>query len=898
MWKRSQSWFFCLSIRVQLLLLLLLVMVPFIGIVLNSAFSKRAEQIRASRTDLWELANVISNNQRGIELSVQQTGNVLAKILVGKQNSGSRLQQTLIDFVKINPSCSGIAVSDRSGRVIASYPKNNKLQSIAKRRSFRTAKATRLFSSGEYVSEQTSATTFFSFAYPLLATNGDFNGVIEIEIDSKSFLNLLKDSHLSRSSNVTVIDHNGVILYSHLYPQFVGKQDRYDRFALMQKGNDIGDFFTQPGNDGVARLACYRKAHLEHEETPYLFMRVSKAVDSVGARANRELLLYSLTLGLISLTAFIFTGFIGKHLIADRVKELEAMAMRLAAGDLDTRTAGRIAGGELGRLAGAFNQMAEQLADREKRHEVMLDESRFNESKFESLYVLSQMVHESEQAIKDFCLDEAVRTTGSAIGYIYFVNKDESALTLHAWSRGVMETCRVVDWKTEYKVSETGLWGEAVRQRKPVITNDYLASHAMKKGCPQGHVPIERHMNIPLIIDGKIVLLAGVGNKDSDYGENDIRMLTLIMDGMWKLLDKKNDLEKHLENEQFLATLINANLESNYLLNREGTVVIANEVFANRVEVNYTDVVGQNVFDLFQMGKASYRQQQFEMAITLGKYITFEDTRNGMDFLHSVNPVLDQHGSVSHLAIHSMDITMLKAFEKELIATNLKLQALNQKIEDAREEERRTIARELHDQMGQALTGLSLDLTWLTSQLDRDMTLKLDSEIINIHINVETMIAMLQNITARLSPPLLDNLGLTAAIGYYVKDLERKSGIVCHLMLDEGTDSCLSKEEAMSVFRIMQESLTNVIRHAAAVEVAVSLCLTPQYTVLEVADDGKGLTDGDINSPAAFGVLGMQERAKSCGGVLAIVGNPGGGTIVRLEIPLRTGETADESIGS
>lgn len=892
MWKRLQSWFFCLSIRVQLLVLLLLVMVPSACIVINSALGKRAEQIRDSRTDLWELADVIASNQQGIEFSVQLTGSMLAKILGGKQQSDSRLQQILIDFVRINPSCSSIALSDRYGRVIASYPKNDKLQSIAKRRSFRTAKATRLFSSGEFISERTSAAAFFSFAYPLLAPDGDFNGVIEIEIDNKMLLHLLKDTHFTPSSNITIIDHNGVILYSHLYPQFVGKQDRYDNFVMMQQGKDSGDFFTQLGNDGLARLSCFRKFHLEHEETPYLFMRVSRAADSIGALANRELLIYSLSLGLISLVAFLFAGFIGKYSIADRVKGLEAMAMNLADGDLGARAAGRVAGGELGRLAEAFDRMAEQLADRESRHEAMLEESRFKESKFESLYVLSQMAHESEQAIKDFCLDEAVRTTGSTIGYIYFVSEDESTLTLHAWSKGVMEACRVVDIKTEYQVSETGLWGESVRQRKPVITNDYLANHPMKKGCPEGHVPIERHMNVPLIIDGRIVLLAGVGNKDGDYGENDVMMLTLIMDGMWKLLDKKYTIEKRLENERFLATLINANLESNYLLKTDGTVVIANEVFARRVGVNHADAVGQNVFDLFQMEDTSYRQQHFEMAVTSGKPVAFEDSRNGMDFLHSINPVVDQHDKVSHLAIHSMDITTLKAFDNKLIATNLKLQALNQKIEDAREEERRAIAMELHDQMGQALTGLSLDLTWLTSQLDQHTKLKLDNQIINIQINVETIIAMVQNITARLSPPLLDNLGLTAALGYYVKDLEQRSGILCHLMLDEGADSCLSKEEALSVFRIMQESLTNVIRHAGAVEVAVSLCLTPQHTVLEVADDGKGVTGCDITSPTAFGVLGMQERAKSCGGSLAILENPGGGTIVRLEIPLRTGENS------
>jgi PAS domain S-box-containing protein len=898
MWNKALSWFLCLAIRMQLLLLLLLMMVPSMGIVINSALNKRAEQVTASRTSLWELADLIADKQQDIVFSAQQTGSMLAKTLSGKGHDASRLQQILIDIAKINTSFSGIAVTDRDGTIIASYPGNDKLHSIAKRRSFREAKASGLFSSGEYTVEKTSPTTFFSFAYPMLSAKGDFNGVIEIEISQKFFLNILKETHFSPMSNFSIMDHQGVILYSHKHPHIIGLRDRKDNFAIMQRGSDSGDFFTGLGNDGLSRLSYFRKFHLEHESAPYLFIRASKPTDSIGDEANREFLVYILTLGAFSLAAFFLAGIIGKRSIADRVKEMETIAIRLADGDLSARVASGIAGGELGRLAVAIDQMATQLEDKDKRHETMLDEIRFKESKFGSLYRLSQMASEAEDLIKNFALDEGTRSTGSAIGYIYFLNDDETTLTLHAWSKGVMEACHVIDKETVYNVACTGLWGEAIRQRKPIITNDYAAPHPSKKGCPEGHVPIKRHMNIPLIIDGKIVLLAGVGNKECDYTENDIRMLTLIMDSMWKLLDKKRYLEERLKNERFLTTLINANLEATYLLKTDGTVVIANEVFTNKVGETLNEVVGKNVFDLFRMDVASYRKQQFDIAATTGKPWSFEDTRDGLDFLHSVNPVIDQQGNVSHIAVHSMDITTLKAFDNELIATNLKLQALNQKIEETREEERRTLSRELHDQMGQTLTGLSLDLDWLAAQLDMATNQKLNNHLLGMHITVETTIAMVQNITARLSPPLLDNLGLSPAISYYVKDFERKSGIVCHLMLDEGADNCISKEESMSVFRILQESLTNVARHADATEVAVSLCLTPQTVVMEVADNGKGATGKNISAPTAFGVLGMQERARKCAGKLVFQENPGGGTIVRLEIPLRKGEIVDENISS
>ena len=165
-----------------------------------------------------------------------------------------------------------------------------------------------------------------------------------------------------------------------------------------------------------------------------------------------------------------------------------------------------------------------------------------DEIRFESLYTLSQMLKESEQAILDYALEAGVRVTGSKIGYIYFVNEQESELTLHAWSKEVMSQCSVQNYPAVYKLSDTGLWGEAVKQRKPVITNDYEAS-PFKRGCPEGHVAVIRHMNLPVEDNGKILLLAGVGNKEGEYTEEDVRQLFLIMNGVWRIIQRKRDDE-------------------------------------------------------------------------------------------------------------------------------------------------------------------------------------------------------------------------------------------------------------------------------------------------------------------------------------------------------------------
>jgi signal transduction histidine kinase len=172
---------------------------------------------------------------------------------------------------------------------------------------------------------------------------------------------------------------------------------------------------------------------------------------------------------------------------------------------------------------------------------------RINAQRLEALLRLNQMTEAPEQEITDFALEEAVRQTNSEIGYLAFMNEDESVLTMHSWSKTAMDQCAIIDKPIVYPVETTGLWGEAVRQRQAVITNDYLAPNPLKRGHPEGHVPVLRHMNIPLFDGERIVVVAGVGNKLAPYDDDDVLRLTLLMQGMWKLLQRKRAEEALLQ---------------------------------------------------------------------------------------------------------------------------------------------------------------------------------------------------------------------------------------------------------------------------------------------------------------------------------------------------------------
>ncbi len=184
----------------------------------------------------------------------------------------------------------------------------------------------------------------------------------------------------------------------------------------------------------------------------------------------------------------------------------------------------------------AFALHSLELEELRRRSEQDLELER---ARLEALLQLSQMTQAPLQEITDFALEEAVRLTQSRIGYLAFMNDDESVLTMHSWSKTAMAQCSTTDKRLVYPIETTGLWGEAVRQRQPVITNDYAAPNPLKKGYPEGHVPVLRHMNVPVFDGDRIVAVSGVGNKDQPYDQSDVRQLTLLMQGMWRLIQNQ-----------------------------------------------------------------------------------------------------------------------------------------------------------------------------------------------------------------------------------------------------------------------------------------------------------------------------------------------------------------------
>jgi len=191
------------------------------------------------------------------------------------------------------------------------------------------------------------------------------------------------------------------------------------------------------------------------------------------------------------------------------------------------------------------------ITDRKRAEEALL----LDDSRLEALQRLNQMDEASIKEIADFALEAGVKLTGSKLGYLAFVDEEEKTLFMHSWSKKAMQECDIEHKRIVYHLQETGLWGEAIRQRKAVITNDY-ASCPHKRGTPAGHVKVVRHMNVPIMDKGRIVIVAGLGNKAEEYDDSDVRQLTLLMSGMWKIIQRRSAEEALRESQRALSTLM------------------------------------------------------------------------------------------------------------------------------------------------------------------------------------------------------------------------------------------------------------------------------------------------------------------------------------------------------
>jgi PAS domain S-box-containing protein len=229
-----------------------------------------------------------------------------------------------------------------------------------------------------------------------------------------------------------------------------------------------------------------------------------------------------------------------------------------------------------------------------------------------------------------------------------------------------------------------------------------------------------------------------------------------------------------------------------------------------------------------------------------------------------------------------------KRAEEKLTKSRERLRNLSGRLQSVLEEERTRISREIHDELGQALTAMKLDLSSVRRSLISGGMAEQSERVQEIERAAIRLIRTVRKIAAELRPGILDELGIVAAIEWIAKDFQNRTGIDCSVSI-RAVEKITDTVRATAIFRIVQEVLTNVMRHAAASQVDVSLEKKDDTLILEVKDNGIGIMEGRILDSKSLGLVGIRERARLLGGEAVVSGKPGEGTLVRVILPIGGG---------
>ncbi len=553
-----------------------------------------------------------------------------------------------------------------------------------------------------------------------------------------------------------------------------------------------------------------------------------------------------------------------------------------------------------------------------------------NETRLRGLVRILQFRAKSTQEFLDYALNEAISLTESKLGYIYFYHEDRKEFVLNTWSKGVMAECEVVNPKTCYALEATGIWGEVVRQRTPIVVNDFIASNPLKKGFPAGHVMLTRFMTVPVFKDDQIVIVAGVANKEADYEEADVLQLTLLMDAVWKSVEAKRGEEELRETRAILQTALDqsqagiaiADAPSGLLryVNNAGLGISGGD------RQDLVEGVGVNQY------VASWHLMDFDGTplkpdeVPLARPVMFGETcsrefiirRNPDDeriVLANAAPIKDPDGKVIAGIVVFMDITDRKqaACEKEKLEAQLR-QA--QKMESVGRLAG-GVAHDFNNMLGVILghaelaleqvtqnTTLSADLVEIRKAAERSANLTrqllafarkqaIAPQVLDLNVTVEGMLKMLKRL-----------IGEAIQLNWQPK-LHLWPVLVDPTQIDQIlANLCVNGRDAIGGIGTMALETENCVLDK-------SFCAhhpgayPGEYAVLSVSDDGCGMdqktlanlfepffTTKGLGAGTGLGLATVYGIVKQNGGFIDVASEPGQGTTFKIFLPRYKGKAA------
>lgn len=355
---------------------------------------------------------------------------------------------------------------------------------------------------------------------------------------------------------------------------------------------------------------------------------------------------------------------------------------------------------------------------------------------------------------------------------------------------------------------------------------------------------------------------------------------------------KKTEREL-IKNEKKFRDLVDLLPQTVYEMDLHGNFKFTNKYGIQSFGYTQEDInKGVNFLQLFVASERkrvrTNIQSILEGSSTAGnEYTSLRKDGTTFQSLFYSNPIIQNDEAVGLRGV-VIDITDRKKAESDLKESRDQLRSLASHLQTVREEERLIMAREIHDELGQALTALKMDLIWMQKRFTPEQEEHL-KKVRSMSDLVDSTIQTVRRISTELRPGLIDDLGLQAAMEWYCGEFQNRTGIKCNLELDED-DHPLEQDRVIAVFRIFQEALTNIARHANANKVHVSLHFNSETLSMEIKDNGKGITEEQIFNPKSLGLVGLRERVNPWGGTVNISGMKNIGTTVKVILPIQDGK--------
>jgi PAS domain S-box-containing protein len=855
------------SLRIRALVLVLVALLPAVALMLYAAAEWRKGEIAEEQEDLLRFARLVSANEHRLVEGARELLVAVAQNADVRRPESARCRQVLSDLLVQAPRYTNLGVIGLDGKVVCSAVPSGEPLELQARSYFRRAIETRTFAFGDYESGTITGRPELIFAYPVIDETGDVEAVLFAALDLVWLNELAAEAHLPEGSTVTLFDQNGTILAREPNPaQWVGKSGLDIPIVRhILEGRHAGTA-ASVGADGVRRLYGFEPL-LRSSQGGNMYVAVGRSAGAVLAEIDRISAFHFGGLGVVTLLG-VATAWIGSEfLLLRRLRALVAAANRLRLGDLSVRTGVPHGPGELNQLARAFDEMASALRVREVEAAQAREARRRAHDRLEAR--VQERTAELLELNRALHGEIAVRERAETA-----LKKLSSAVEQAADSVFITDRHGVIEYVNPAFERLTGYDADEVLGKTPRI----LKSPA--------HEPDFYEQLWQTLVTGQVYRAVFVNQKRDGTLYSEEKTITPIRDGYGQIThfvsagrditEQRRAEEALRKSEERHRLLLEASPDPIVVWDRARRPTYVNSAFVQTFGWSCAELLERPMNFVPDENRPETTPATEHGLSGDGRPFSFESkrfTRDGrlLDVQINASVFNDRNGSRETIVTYR-DITQQKRGEAAL-----------RRLNTALEQEVRRIAHALHDDAGQFLAALHVAL----EESSHGLPPAASDRFQEARGLLDQMEEQLRRLARELRPPVLDDLGLIPALEFLARSVSKRTGL--SITVDGDRGDRLPPVIETALYRIVQESLTNVSKHARASRVTIAVGVEGQRVWCSVRDDGIGFEVRPVlaaRGERGLGLLGVRERLDALGGSLLITSAPGQGTQLLIAVPM------------